>query len=115
VPLKQLISRKTSLSILLGVVALAAIVLFSGTGHSHAKKTQAAANAALPEVTVAEVIHRPLREWQEFSGRLQAPNTVEIHPRVNGFVDRVAFTDGARVKKGQLLFQIDPRPFQAEV
>jgi multidrug efflux system membrane fusion protein len=115
VPLKQLISRKTSLSILLGVAALAAIMLFAGTGHSRAKRTHAAANAALPEVTVAEVIHRPLREWQEFSGRLQAPNTVEIHPRVNGFVDRVAFTDGARVKKGQLLFQIDPRPFQAEV
>jgi multidrug efflux system membrane fusion protein len=115
VPLKQLISHKTSLSILLGVSALAAIMLFAGTGHSSAKKTHAAANAALPEVTVAEVIHRPLREWQEFSGRLQAPNTVEIHPRVNGFVDRVAFTDGARVKKGQLLFQIDPRPFQAEV
>ncbi|MEA3151086.1 MAG: rane fusion protein multidrug efflux system [Gammaproteobacteria bacterium] len=113
-PLKQLISRKTSLSILLGVAALAAIMLFAGTGHSRAKP-HAAANAALPEVTVAEVIHRPLREWQEFSGRLQAPNTVEIHPRVNGFVDRVAFTDGARVKKGQLLFQIDPRPFQAEV
>jgi multidrug efflux system membrane fusion protein len=114
VPLKQLISRKTSLSILLGVAALAVIMLFSGTGHSRAKP-QAAANAALPEVTVAEVIHRPLREWQEFSGRLQAPDTVEIHPRVNGFIDRVAFTDGARVKKGQLLFQIDPRPFQAEV
>jgi membrane fusion protein, multidrug efflux system len=42
-------------------------------------------------------------------------NTVEIHPRVSGFIDRVAFADGARVKKGQLLFQIDPRPFQAEV
>jgi len=66
-------------------------------------------------VEVAEVIHRPLREWQEFSGRLQAPNTVELRPRVSGYIDRVAFTDGARVKKGQLLFQIDPRPFQAEV
>src|SRR6202521_3376084 len=90
-------------------------MLFSGSGHSRAERTHAAANAALPEVTVAEVIHRPLREWQEFTGRLQAPNPVEIHPRVSGYVDRVAFTDGARVKKGQLLFQIDPRPFQAEV
>jgi membrane fusion protein, multidrug efflux system len=114
VPLKSHIFRKTSLSVLLGGVALAAILLFSSAGHS-GPKPQATANAPLPEVTVAEVIHRPLREWQEFSGRLQAVNTVEIHPRVNGFVDRVAFTDGARVKKGQLLFQIDPRPFQAEV
>jgi multidrug efflux system membrane fusion protein len=61
------------------------------------------------------VIHQPLREWQEFTGRLQAVNTVEIRPRVNGYIDRVAFEDGTPVKKGQLLFQIDPRPFQAEV
>jgi len=114
VPLKQLVFRKNSLPVLLGLAALAAFLLLSGVGHSRAKP-QPAANAALPQVTVAEVIHRPLREWQEFSGRLQAVNTVDIRPRVSGYVDRVAFTDGARVKKGQLLFQIDPRPFQAEV
>src|SRR5271163_1527119 len=114
VPLKQLVFRRNSLPVLLGLTALAAFPLFSGVGHSRAKP-QPAANAALPQVTVAEVIHRPLREWQEFSGRLQAVNTVDIRPRVSGYVDRVAFTDGARVKKGQLLFQIDPRPFQAEV
>jgi multidrug efflux system membrane fusion protein len=114
VPQQSLIFRNTSLSILLGLAALAAILLYSSAGHSRATP-HAAADAALPEVTVAEVIHRPLREWQEFSGRLQAVNTVEVHPRVSGFVDRVAFSDGARVKKGQLLFQIDPRPFQAEV
>jgi multidrug efflux system membrane fusion protein len=97
-----------------GLVAIVGFVLYSSVGHSRAKP-QAAAPAALPQVQVAEVIHRPLREWQEFSGRLQAVNTVEVRPRVSGYVDRVAFTDGARVKKGQLLFQIDPRPFQAEV
>jgi membrane fusion protein, multidrug efflux system len=113
VPLK-LLSYRNSVSVLLGLVAIAAFVLLSGVGHSRATP-QPAANGAPPNVTVAEVIHRPLREWQEFSGRLQAVNTVEIRPRVSGYVDRVAFTDGARVKKGQLLFQIDPRPFQAEV
>jgi membrane fusion protein, multidrug efflux system len=114
VPLKHLNLNKTSLSVSLGLALLAALLLFSVTGHSRAKP-QAATTAALAQVTVAEVIHRPLREWQEFSGRLQAVNTVEIRPRVSGFIDRVAFADGARVKKGQLLFQIDPRPFQAEV
>jgi multidrug efflux system membrane fusion protein len=113
VPLK-LVYYKSSLPVLFGLLAIAAFLLFSGVGHSRAKP-QPAANAALPQVAVAEVIHRPLREWQEFSGRLQAVNTVDIRPRVSGYVDRVAFTDGARVKKGQLLFQIDPRPFQAEV
>jgi multidrug efflux system membrane fusion protein len=114
VPLKQFIFRKNSLPVLIGLGALAAFLAFSGVGHSRAK-LKPVASAALTEVSVAQVIHRPLREWQEFSGRLQAPNTVEVRPRVSGYVDRVAFTDGARVRKGQLLFQIDPRPFQAEV
>jgi membrane fusion protein, multidrug efflux system len=105
--------HKSSLPVLIGLAAIGVFLLYSNAGHSRAKP--AAAQAALPEVQVAEVIHRPLREWQEFSGRLQAPNTVELRPRVSGYIDRVAFTDGARVKKGQLLFQIDPRPFQAEV
>jgi multidrug efflux system membrane fusion protein len=113
VPLKPVLFKR-SLSVLLGLAAIGGFLLLSGIGHSRAKP-QSATNAPLPQVTVAEVIHRPLREWQEFSGRLQAVNTVEIRPRVSGYVDRVAFTDGARVKKGQLLFQIDPRPFQAEV
>jgi multidrug efflux system membrane fusion protein len=113
VPLSR-IFHKSSMPVVLGLAAIAVVVLYSSAGHSRSKP-QAAAPAALPQVQVAEVIHRPLREWQEFSGRLQAPNTVELRPRVSGYVDRVAFTDGARVKKGQLLFQIDPRPFQAEV
>ena len=108
------IYHKSSFPVLLGLAAIGVFLLYSNAGHSRAKPP-VAAQAALPEVQVAEVIHRPLREWQEFSGRLQAPNTVELRPRVSGYIDRVAFTDGARVKKGQLLFQIDPRPFQAEV
>jgi membrane fusion protein, multidrug efflux system len=113
VPLNR-IFHKSSFPILVGVAAIAVFALYSSAGHSRAK-APAAAQPALPAVQVAEVIHRPLREWQEFSGRLQAVNTVDVRPRVSGYIDRVAFTDGARVKKGQLLFQIDPRPFQAEV
>jgi len=116
VPLKQLFSRKVSITVFFSLGAVAALLFLSGAGHGHSRaKAPAAASVALPEVTVAAVIQRPLREWQEFSGRLQAVNTVEIRPRVSGYVDRVAFEDGTRVKKGQLLFQIDPRPFQAEV
>jgi multidrug efflux system membrane fusion protein len=64
---------------------------------------------------VAEVISRPLHHWDELTGELQAVNTVEVHPRVSGFIDSVQFTEGARVAKGQVLFQIDPRPFQIEI
>ena len=68
-----------------------------------------------PEVTVASVIAKPLRDFEEFTGRLEAVDSVEIRPRVSGFIDSVQFTEGTRVRKGQLLFRIDPRPFQAEV
>jgi multidrug efflux system membrane fusion protein len=112
--LRNLVSRRSTAPLGLGLAGLVIVVLATGAGRSGAKP-QSAAHAPLPEVTVAQVIHRPLREWQEFSGRLQAVNTVEVRPRVSGYIDRVSFVDGARVKKGQLLFQIDPRPFQAEV
>jgi len=68
-----------------------------------------------PKVTVAKVLEQPVNEWDEFTGRLEAPETVEIRPRVSGQIDQVAFTEGALVNKGDMLFQIDPRPFQAEV
>lgn len=76
--------------------------------------TRPAAPAAVP-VTVAEVLNRPLRDWDEFTGRLEAAGNVDLRPRVGGYVERVAFTDGARVKQGELLFEIDPRPLRAEV
>src|SRR6187455_3717470 len=68
-----------------------------------------------PQVTVASVIERDVTEWDEFTGRLQAVDSVEIRPRVSGLVSAVRFSEGAIVRKGDLLFQIDPRPFQAEV
>jgi membrane fusion protein, multidrug efflux system len=71
--------------------------------------------AAAPEVTVAQVIAKPLHQWVELTGNLQAVNSVQIRPRVSGFVDGVRFTEGARVTKGEVLFQIDPRPFALEV
>ena len=68
-----------------------------------------------PQVTVAAVLARDVTEWDEFTGRLEAVNVVSIRPRVSGFVSAVRFVEGAIVGRGDLLFQIDPRPFQAEV
>ena len=56
-----------------------------------------------------------MTEWDEFTGRLQAVDSVEVRPRVSGLVSAVRFDEGAIVRRGDLLFQIDPRPFQAEV
>ncbi len=68
-----------------------------------------------PEVSVAVVPERDITEWNEYTGRLEAVNTVEVRPQVSGLLERVAFTEGREVKQGELLFQIDPRPFQAEL
>ncbi len=67
-----------------------------------------------PQVSVAQVLEKRVKDWDEFTGRLQAVETVEIRPRVSGYIDKVAFTEGTVVKRGTLLFVIDPRPYQAE-
>ena len=67
-----------------------------------------------PQVSVAPVLEKRVKDWDEFTGRLQAVETVEIRPRVSGYIDKVAFTEGGLVKQGALLFVIDPRPYQAE-
>lgn len=90
---------------------LAASLLLSACGQAPEAMQQMPA----AKVSVAEVLEQPINEWDEFTGRLEAPESVEIRPRVSGFVDRVAFVEGSLVKQGDLLFQIDPRPFQAEV
>jgi RND family efflux transporter MFP subunit len=67
-----------------------------------------------PQVSVAQVLEKRVKDWDEFTGRLQAVETVEIRPRVSGYIDKVAFTEGSLVRRGTLLFVIDPRPYQAE-
>ncbi|HJR17647.1 MAG TPA: efflux RND transporter periplasmic adaptor subunit [Gemmatimonadales bacterium] len=66
-------------------------------------------------VTVAQVAEREITEWDEFTGRLEAVDQVEIRPRVSGYIKRVAFAEGKEVRKGEVLFEIDPRPYQAEL
>lgn len=64
-------------------------------------------------VTVAQPVVKPVTEWDEFTGRIEASESVELYSQVTGYLQSVHFTDGSEVKKGDLLFQIDPRPFQA--
>jgi multidrug efflux system membrane fusion protein len=65
-----------------------------------------------PPVTVAAAITREITDFDEFTGRVAAVNQVEVRPRVSGFVRRVAFREGAEVREGDVLFEIDPRPYQ---
>jgi multidrug efflux system membrane fusion protein len=66
-------------------------------------------------VTVAAAIDRDITEWDDFTGRLEAVDSVQVRPRVSGLVASVHFKEGAIVERGALLFEIDPRPFAAEV
>src|SRR6185436_5012591 len=65
------------------------------------------------EVTVAQPLQRKVVEWDEYTGRLRAIDSVEIRSRVSGYLQSIHFKDGAIVEKGDLLFVIDPRPFEA--
>jgi RND family efflux transporter MFP subunit len=65
-----------------------------------------------PAVTVANPIQKVVTEWDEYTGRFDAVDTVDVRARVSGVLNEVKFTDGAFVKKGDLLFVIDPRPFE---
>lgn len=96
------------------VLALGAAALASTLAAcSEATGKPAEAPAAAP-VSASAVLERQIAETQEFSGRLEAVERVEIRPRVSGFITAVKFTPGAEVRKGEVLFVIDPRPYQAE-
>lgn len=100
------------------ILAILALAVVGGSwaflGHSADTHAQAGPPPA-PAVTVSQVLVRPVDDADEFTGRLQAVDTIQLRPRVSGYMDSVHFKEGAIVRKGDLLFRIDPRPYQAEV
>jgi membrane fusion protein, multidrug efflux system len=80
---------------------------------SEQKPPQAAAATAAPPVTVAQPVKRTVTDWDEFTGRFDATEEVQVRARVGGYVTSVEFQDGAIVHQGDLLYVIDPRPFEA--
>lgn len=93
----------------------AAVLLALFIAGCRASAETSAPAAPPPVVGVTQVTFKPLRQWDDFTGRLEAVDSVSLHPRVSGEIIAAPFAEGAQVHKGQLLFQIDPRPFQAEV
>jgi multidrug efflux system membrane fusion protein len=77
------------------------------------KKKSAPQQAPLP-VNVVTAIEKEVNEWDEFTGRLEAVESVEVRPRVSGYITEIHFEAGAIIKKGDLLYVIDPRPYQAD-
>src|SRR4030081_3767196 len=90
-------------------VGLLSILLTTGS----CKKKSAPPQAPLP-VNVVTAVEREVDEWDEFTGRLEAVESVEIRPRVSGYITEIHFEAGAIVKKGDLLYVIDPRPYKAD-
>jgi len=86
------------------------LVLLAANG---CRKASAPSQGALP-VNVVTAIEKEVNEWDEFTGRLEAVEFVEIRPRVSGYITEIRFNAGAIVKKGDLLYVIDPRPYQAD-
>src|SRR5215467_3268183 len=68
-----------------------------------------------PQVTIAAPLNRRITLWDEYTGRFEALQRVEIRPRVSGYIAEINFTDGAIVAKGDLLFTIDRRPYEIAV
>lgn len=105
-------SHKT-ISIAVGILIVA--VVAGVTLNSRAAKPPVSAAPPAAAVSVAAVLEKSVTEWDDFSGRVEAIEHVEIRPRVSGTIDAIHFQEGQLVKKGQSLFTIDPRPYQAEL
>ena len=102
----------------LPVLALAASVVIAlamaGCG-SQAAESEGGGMPPPAEVSVAQVLSKQVRQWDEFTGRVAAVESVELRPRVSGYVERVVYKEGQEVKKGDLLFVIDQRRYRAEL
>ncbi len=94
---------------------LPAALVVSALALGGCDRKPAATAPAPPTVTVAHPLQKNITEWDEYTGRFQAVETVEIRARVSGFIDKVQVNEGQLVKQGDLLFVIDQRPFQLAV
>jgi RND family efflux transporter MFP subunit len=92
-------------------VAAAAALLYHYWGFWRGEQSAATAPPP-PAVTVAKPLVKEMQEWADFTGQFEARESVEVRPRVSGYLESVNFTDGQLVKKGDLLFVIEPRPFE---
>ena len=96
-----------------GLGAMLVIALLTGC-DAHGEAESASAPPP-PEVDVATVLVEPVTLRETFTGRVASPQTVQVRPRVSGYIDEVAFEEGELVEAGDLLFRIDPRPYEARV
>jgi RND family efflux transporter MFP subunit len=108
-------NRSIAFSSVISLAAAATLAVLTLSGcSSDAAAQHAAVPPPAPQVTVARVIARTVTDSETFSGRFSAVDHVDVRPRVSGYISSVNFVDGTVVHKGQVLFVIDPRPYQAD-
>lgn len=96
-------------------LALLVVPVAAATLGGCARDEAAPAPPPPPQVSVAHVVARQVTDFDELTGHFEAVQRVELRPRVSGYISAVTFVQGGEVKKGQLLFVIDPRPYAAEL
>ena len=95
------------------IVKFALLPIVAAVLAACARNEAAEAPAAPPPVAAAKVVSKPITEFDEFTGRFEAVERVDIRPRVSGYIVSANFQQGHEVKKGDILYVIDPRPYQA--
>jgi multidrug efflux system membrane fusion protein len=104
-----------ALSKLIQIIGFAAIAVLAAAMLSacDSKAEEWSGQPPPPEVSVADVVVQQVNGWNEFNGRVEAPETVEIRPRVSGYIHEARYEEGREVAKGEVLFVIDQRPYRA--
>ena len=105
-------AQKTNILALTAAAAAATSLLASCSDGSGQAQAQGPPQGP-PPVVVAQPVQRQIIDWDEYIGRFEPMQRVDVRPRVSGYLQSINFRDGQTVRQGQLLFQIDPRPFQA--
>jgi RND family efflux transporter MFP subunit len=104
-------TRSFKLAVVLCLVIVVALLIVGCGRDAHAP----AAQAEPPVVTIVRPVEREITDYAEFTGRVEAVDSVQVRARVNGHLVKVLFKEGTEVRKGDVLFEIDPRPYQARL
>jgi len=103
--------HRTTRRVAFATVSALALAILAACSGGHAEEAGAPPAA---EVSAAPVLVKQVSQWDEFSGRVEAVENVDLRPRVSGYIDKVNYIEGQEVKKGDVLFTIDARSYQAE-
>jgi len=106
---------KSHLPGMIRLIVYLPLLVVSAWSCSPTGDNKAAAAPPMPEVKAAQPVRQTVTDWDEFTGHIEAIDAVDVRPRVSGYLDKINFKAGAKVKKGDLLFVIDPKPLKAQL